>query len=54
MNVSEDGYAQMTTIVRDIAERFCEGRVISLLEGGYNLEALARSVGRHLQILGQP
>ena len=54
MNVSEDGYARMTTIVRDIAERFCEGRLVSLLEGGYNLEALARSVERHLQILGQP
>ena len=54
MNVSEDGYARMTTIVRDIAERFCEGRLVSLLEGGYNLEALARSVERHLQTLGQP
>jgi acetoin utilization deacetylase AcuC-like enzyme len=54
MNVSEDGYARMTTIVRDIAERFCAGRLVSLLEGGYNLEALARSVERHLQILGQP
>lgn len=54
MNVTEDGYAQMTSIVRDIAERYCEGRLVSLLEGGYNLEALARSVERHLQILGQP
>jgi acetoin utilization deacetylase AcuC-like enzyme len=54
MHVTEDGYARMTTIVRDIAERFCEGRLVSLLEGGYNLEALARSVERHLQTLGQP
>jgi acetoin utilization deacetylase AcuC-like enzyme len=54
MNVTEDGYAQMTSIARDIAERFCEGRLVSLLEGGYNLEALARSVERHLQTLGQP
>jgi acetoin utilization deacetylase AcuC-like enzyme len=53
MNVTEDGYAQMTTVVRDIAERYCAGRLISLLEGGYNLEALARSVERHLQTLGQ-
>jgi acetoin utilization deacetylase AcuC-like enzyme len=52
MNVTEDGYARMTTIVREIAERFCEGRLVSLLEGGYNLEALARSVERHLQTLG--
>jgi acetoin utilization deacetylase AcuC-like enzyme len=54
MNVTDDGYARMTTIVRDIAERYCEGRLVSLLEGGYNLEALARSVERHLHILGQP
>jgi acetoin utilization deacetylase AcuC-like enzyme len=54
MAVSEDGYTRMTTIVRDIAEQFCEGRVVSLLEGGYNLEALARSVERHLRTLGQP
>ncbi len=53
MNVTEDGYGQMTSIVRDIAERYCEGRLVSLLEGGYNLEALARSVERHLHILGQ-
>jgi acetoin utilization deacetylase AcuC-like enzyme len=54
MNVSEDGYARMTTIVRDIAERYCEGRLVSLLEGGYNLEALARSVEQHLRTLGRP
>jgi acetoin utilization deacetylase AcuC-like enzyme len=54
MNVTEDGYGRMTTIVRDIAEQYCEGRLVSLLEGGYNLEALARSVARHLQTLGQP
>jgi len=53
MNVTEDGYAQMTSIVRDISERYCEGRLVSLLEGGYNLDALARSVERHLHVLGQ-
>jgi acetoin utilization deacetylase AcuC-like enzyme len=53
MNVTEDGYAQMTAIVREIAERHSEGRLVSLLEGGYNLEALARSVERHLHVLGQ-
>jgi acetoin utilization deacetylase AcuC-like enzyme len=52
MNVTEEGYARMTTIVRDLAERYCEGRLVSLLEGGYHLEALARSVERHLQTLG--
>lgn len=54
MLVTEAGYERMTVIVRDIAEEFAGGRVVSLLEGGYNLEALARSVERHLRILGQP
>jgi acetoin utilization deacetylase AcuC-like enzyme len=54
MNVTEEGYERMTNLVRDIAERYSEGRIVSLLEGGYNLQALARSVERHLQTLGQP
>jgi acetoin utilization deacetylase AcuC-like enzyme len=53
MNLTEDGYEHLTHLVRDIAERYSEGRVVSVLEGGYNLEALARSVERHLQALGQ-
>ena len=54
MNVTEEGYERLTTIVRDIAEQCCGGRLVSLLEGGYNFEALARSVEQHLRILGQP
>jgi acetoin utilization deacetylase AcuC-like enzyme len=30
-----------------MADRQCRGRIVSVLEGGYNLEALARSVVRH-------
>jgi acetoin utilization deacetylase AcuC-like enzyme len=52
MHVTEGGYERLTTIVRDIAEQCCAGRLVSLLEGGYNLEALARSVERHLRTLG--
>jgi acetoin utilization deacetylase AcuC-like enzyme len=52
MLVTEGGYERMTTIVREIAEQCCAGRLVSLLEGGYNLEALARSVERHLRTLG--
>lgn len=54
MNLTEYGYERLTNLVRDIAERYSEGRIVSLLEGGYHLEALARSVERHLQTLGQP
>ena len=40
-------------VVSPVADEFGEGRVISSLEGGYNLSALARSVGAHLKTLAQ-
>jgi acetoin utilization deacetylase AcuC-like enzyme len=51
MELSEDGFFQMTRLLVDAAERHCGGRVISSLEGGYNLRALGRSVVRHLVAL---
>ena len=48
MNVSDDGFYEMTRELVAFADNNCGGRVISLLEGGYHLEALGRSVVRHL------
>jgi len=52
MAVTEKGYAAMTTILKEAADRHCDGRIVSLLEGGYNLEALGASVEAHLRALG--
>jgi len=52
MAVTEKGYAAMTTILKEAADRHCDGRIVSLLEGGYNLEALGTSVEAHLRALG--
>ncbi|PYS94783.1 MAG: hypothetical protein DMF50_11525, partial [Acidobacteria bacterium] len=52
MDLTEEGYAGMTRIVREAAEQHCGGRVVSLLEGGYDLEALGASVEAHLRALG--
>jgi len=52
MQVTEAGYAEMTSIVRAAGETHCGGRVVSLLEGGYDLEALGASVEAHLRALG--
>ena len=41
--VTEAGYTRMTEIVKDWAARHAGGRVVSLLEGGYDLEAVADS-----------
>ncbi|MBS0171302.1 MAG: histone deacetylase [Nitrospira sp.] len=51
MGLTEQGYADLTAIVAGIATRHCAGRLLSSLEGGYNLTALAASVERHVQAL---
>ena len=51
MGLTEEGYADLTSIVADIATRHAGGRVLSSLEGGYHLKALAASVDRHIQAL---
>ncbi len=51
MGLTEGGYAELTTMVAGIARRHCQGRLISCLEGGYNLTALAASVDAHLRVL---
>ncbi len=51
LNLGEEGFSATTGIVRDIAEEHCEGRLALVLEGGYQLEALSRSVHAVLQVL---
>ncbi len=52
MSLSERGYAEMTSILREAADKHCGGRIVSLLEGGYDLAALGASVEAHLRALG--
>jgi acetoin utilization deacetylase AcuC-like enzyme len=47
----EQDYAWMTARIKDIAQRHANGRIVSCLEGGYNLNALARSVEAHVRVL---
>ena len=47
----EDDYAWITRKLIGIADRHCEGRVISTLEGGYERFALARCVAAHVRAL---
>jgi acetoin utilization deacetylase AcuC-like enzyme len=51
MEVTAQGFAQLTQIVKGIAERCCAGRLVSILEGGYHLEGLAASVEAHIRVL---
>jgi acetoin utilization deacetylase AcuC-like enzyme len=51
MQITSEGFGQLTGIVCQIADEWCDGRLVSVLEGGYNLDALAESVVAHLNAL---
>jgi len=51
MRVTTECFGKLTRLVKDIAEQFCKGRLVSVLEGGYNLDALAASVETHIRVL---
>jgi acetoin utilization deacetylase AcuC-like enzyme len=51
LGLVEADYAWITGQVRQIAKRHAQGRIVSCLEGGYNLSALARSVEAHVRVL---
>ena len=51
LGLVEQDYAWITMRMKDIAKRYAKGRIVSCLEGGYNLSSLARSVEAHLRAL---
>lgn len=51
LEVSYDGFAAMTGILKALAHRHCQGRLVFVLEGGYNLISLSRGVRAVLQVL---
>jgi acetoin utilization deacetylase AcuC-like enzyme len=51
MTVTEQAYGEITRRIVECADRWCNGRVLSLLEGGYDLEGLAASVAEHVNAL---
>ena len=51
VNLSTDMFAWMTKRLVEIADKTADGRIISLLEGGYNLSRVAECVAVHLEVL---
>jgi acetoin utilization deacetylase AcuC-like enzyme len=51
MQVTEQAYGEITRRIVEAAERLCSGRVLSLLEGGYDMEGLAASIAEHVNAL---
>ena len=51
MHVSEQAYGEITARIVEAAKKYGDGRVLSLLEGGYDMEGLASSVAEHVNAL---
>lgn len=51
LNLSTEDYAWLTELMVKIADAYCDGKLVSLLEGGYHLDALSESVVAHVQAL---
>lgn len=51
LGMVEADYAWITAKIMEVAAKHCKGRIVSCLEGGYNLSSLARSVAAHVRTL---
>jgi acetoin utilization deacetylase AcuC-like enzyme len=51
MGLTTESYGKLTRAIARLAGEVCDGRIISALEGGYNLEALATSVHAHVEAM---
>jgi len=49
--LSDADFVKMTRVVKQWADESCAGRVVSCMEGGYNLETLGETVRAHVQEL---
>ncbi len=51
IELTEESFSKMTRMLMDVSDKHCAGRIVSVLEGGYDLGALARSVEGHVREL---
>ncbi|HEX4642110.1 MAG TPA: histone deacetylase [Candidatus Acidoferrales bacterium] len=49
--LQDPDFAELTALILEMADKYAGGRVVSVLEGGYNLTGLTRAVGAHVQTL---
>ncbi len=52
LRLVEADYAWVTHLLKEVAEKFAQGRMVSSLEGGYELHALGRSAAAHVKAMG--
>lgn len=51
LRLVESDYEWLTSQIKQLADKHCEGKIVSMLEGGYALSALSRSVVAHIKAL---
>jgi acetoin utilization deacetylase AcuC-like enzyme len=51
LGLVEADYQWITMKIKEVAAKYAQGRIVSSLEGGYNLDALGRSVEAHVRVL---
>ena len=51
IRLTKKGFESLTRSVKNIAESYAKGRIVSVLEGGYNMEALKESLEAHITVL---
>ncbi|MDP2208947.1 MAG: histone deacetylase [Bacteroidota bacterium] len=54
INLTENSFGIFTEILSEAAAKYSDKKIVSILEGGYNLNALSKSVQKHLEILMKP
>ena len=50
-DVTDDAFRRMTAMAMELADNYCDGRVVSLLEGGYNVDGTAVATAAHIETL---
>lgn len=51
LGLETEDFEPLTRLVGQVADQYCHGRIVSLLEGGYNVHALAESIECHMEAL---
>jgi len=54
LGLETEDFAPLTRLLVEVANQYCQGRIVSLLEGGYDVRALAESVHAHMEALAGP
>jgi acetoin utilization deacetylase AcuC-like enzyme len=49
--LTDDDFAELTSLLQEVADEHCRGKLVSVLEGGYNLDGLTKAVAAHTRTL---